>query len=1471
MDEDALAGDRGCDPCIDSNTAKQATRDVGEPINTATGDYSYSPEPDIQISGHGHNLSFRRIYSTASNWRYLDAVPMGDHWSHNFNMQLVFDSNPAAALVGESGKFITGNNAAHRFRPVDEVDANGDPTGKRVYEFADTFLAELHVCQNVGDSTSYSTDGCTEDVMTYDSYNENYGYYEVVLHDNTRYILERRSGATSGSTTQSATQSEETEIVITPVPPADPGPTNIAQIIRKYEPGNTVPLVFTYSSFAEVRARTGTDGGIDGYARDYLKSIEIGESGRGIQFNYLHGTGAENPPIEIATYNDIGDHPVDETAGTDLYFSVLLESVSYLGSASPNVDYNYGHAELQPLASSSYTKQDGSPVDFISHYTTNPTKGYRLISVNDIRGETWEYGYEAFNRDSNGFIDLTITGLTFMTQVTNPEDQIIERQTYYTKADINADNAAALDVNYDDLHRVKEQYRGPVSGGELIVRLNYSNNGLGSAFTGANNVFRLANNGGISFETRVEDGNGNTRIYNYDTAGTLDSVELVQPDGTEETVSAADYSLTNAYRPAQLTSSGILNPLEMIWSEDGERLLQQTDEENNVTSFDYSPPHSQDYNVPHQIIGPRDRDQDGDDMTNDPLQVTTIHYETNPYLATLPTSITNALGLNTNLNYQPDGKLDTVTGPDGIVTHHGYSADGDLTNITVGGGIETRYDYDAMGRVERTCRVGNNGNEICQYVDYDAAGNVTQTIEDETGEAIITNIEYDGAARPHVITDVLGRKTYMFYDEASRLVRTIENCTASECSRTTPRSATTSDTNIITDHVYDPVGNLITVIDTLGRTDHTCYDVWSRPVRTVQNATVDYDEACGDISPSPTNASNPDDNIVTEFIYDDRSNLATVVYPMAEGERRRDHTCYDNLNRPIKTIENASSEYQSQSDACDNASRGQSENVITEIAYDEAGNVTQVTLPDNTVNQFRYDALDRQYATILNHVDTVTDPTTENLTTITLFDESGNVKSLIEPDGDITYHCYDSVRRLKNTVVNVSASSTDLGIPSSVDAKNTVIDIEGVACQDNYTPAADADKDVILTYTYDQYERVKTVTSPLDDDSSVTTTYDYDGLSRVVREHKTYTNAGVDTLGRTTFHDYDDGGRVTRITEAEGTTEARTHRFFYDEMDRRTSTVMNYQDGVYDPTTPDMDVVTSAQYTAVGFMKTQTGPNGNPTINHEDGLYRVHQIEDAYGHRSTFEYDAVGNLQKTIDRNGNATTYNYDGMYRQEETISPQTDNTGENYSTFIQYDAMGHPHIVTDAEQVQTRLDYDALGRVVEVRENYVQNMNNNVLDSTTGEYINVQTEYTYDVDGNLNQVELPSFGGGERKFDFTYDAMNRRTGFDAPGFEDDWTTQYDQGGRPIFVTTPQDADPQDPDAYTAQMYYDDQGRPADIGLSGWRQPRRELYLRPIRSPSNNVRPHRYDPIPLRPDGSAEVCRYTVLKWYSQYHHLRL
>jgi YD repeat-containing protein len=100
--------------------------------------------------------------------------------------------------------------------------------------------------------------------------------------------------------------------------------------------------------------------------------------------------------------------------------------------------------------------------------------------------------------------------------------------------------------------------------------------------------------------------------------------------------------------------------------------------------------------------------------------------------------------------------------------------------------------------------------------------------------------------------------------------------------------------NLITRYEYDEFGRQTAITDTLGHATRTIYaDQTGRVERTIAN----YENGV-------YTSLKPDEDIVTEYVYDANGNVVqTIEFPDNLAERRVTCTVYDDLNRVKRTVQ----------------------------------------------------------------------------------------------------------------------------------------------------------------------------------------------------------------------------------------------------------------------------------------------------------------------------------------------------------------------------------------------------------------------------------------------------------------------------------------------------------------------------------------------------------------------------------------
>jgi len=400
---------------------------------------------------------------------------------------------------------------------------------------------------------------------------------------------------------------------------------------------------------------------------------------------------------------------------------------------------------------------------------------------------------------------------------------------------------------------------------------------------------------------------------------------------------------------------------------------------------------------------------------------------------------------------------------------------------------------------------------------------------------------------------------------------------------------------------------------------------------------------------------------------------------------------------------------------------------VTGYGYDAAGRVIQVSSPVTGTAQYTYDAVGNTMAVTtsdrgsgavttlealgydaLNRVITSTVVTnTANvagsaLTTLTRYDQDGNVAQTVRPNGDVIYDVYDAADRLTSVEIDPAPLSKQQA------ATHATYEAYGYDAAGNVATFADSDGRTTVAQ-HDGADRViqgVDTSSGLGGTTVITTAvgYDPDGNTvnattatqkptGAVETHtttRTYNAAdwqtGMSDDGQITSYSYDaagqtrgetsgDGltsatagydpeGRVTSIGENAGGTGPYTSQFAYNANDLRTGVTLPgsvSEAAGYDPNNeltslvtagPNMGAITNTlgttyayAYSAAGWTTSTTTISGTDTLTH-DGTGRLtadcglqSEVRNTGDHCYRWTYDPNGNVTSQVSDNGGTQVY----------------------------------------------------------------------------------------------------------------------------------------------------------------------------------------------------------------------------------------
>ena len=496
--------------------------------------------------------------------------------------------------------------------------------------------------------------------------------------------------------------------------------------------------------------------------------------------------------------------------------------------------------------------------------------------------------------------------------------------------------------------------------------------------------------------------------------------------------------------------------------------------------------------------------------------------------------------------------------------------------------------------------------------------------------------------------------------------------------------------------------------------------------------------------------------------------------------------------------------------------------------YDPDGNLVQRVDPDGAIWNWEYDA----ERNVLAEIDPI-----GFRKEFSDHDSRGNPGTIVDRDGREILATYDPVsgglagttskRGLTRTTVY-----TAVGLPERVEAQ-----VEGVGgALTTRTLTANEYNPVNL-----RLEKVFQSMLPGESAREVTHNSVFSADNRDVLETREGEDSDgdgdIDVLHRKRTFTYDPLGRI------ETETLVRTNDASVPSDTTTLVTEFDYslRNEVERHTRPDGTVVVS-EFDRNGqklerFLEVRTvHESGTAVTEHNrtsfryDALGRLVKTIDVQGNETRFEYDSVGNRISATDREGNTTRFEYDPMNRLLRTIDPN------GASTVNEYDQRGQLVATTDPTGVRTTRRYDAIGTQVEVRVGANQpttreiryddhpsvppNGLHQLITDPTGFATKLEFDALdrvsrlTDARGGQQTMEYYLYGELHRLTDadggvttFDRDSLGRVTSLVSPHFADTAfhprTTVYDELDSPILVTNP--------NTCALELRYDSMGRMTD------------------------------------------------------------
>ena len=563
---------------------------------------------------------------------------------------------------------------------------------------------------------------------------------------------------------------------------------------------------------------------------------------------------------------------------------------------------------------------------------------------------------------------------------------------------------------------------------------------------------------------------------------------------------------------------------------------------------------------------------------------------------------------------------------------------------------------------------------------------------------------------------------------------------------------------------------------------------------------------------------------ITTFGYDTQGNRTSITNALSHLTQI---TAHDASGRPLTIVDPNGVTTQLTYDARGRLLTRTTAGQTTTMTYDNVGNITRITQPDDSYINYEYDAAHRLVAisdVLGNRIqytlddagnrtqEQVFDPSNTlkrthsntfdelsrmikdigagNQTASFSYDPNGNQTEITDPNQNSTTQAFDALNRL--TQITDAASG------------NTIY---GYDAQDNLTSVTDP-RGNTTSYTYDALGNLLTQQSP--DTGTSTFTYDEAG-NRLT---------STDAKGQTTNYGYDALNRITQISYADG----QSITYSYDQGTNSIGRLTTISDG---------SVNLSYEYDNQGnISQLQQSINGITLTLKESYNGAGQLIQQIYPSGAVLDYGYTNGQLSSISLDGSPILNNISYA-----PFGPVTSWTWANGSSSqFNYDQDGRLSSYQSASDTR-QLNYDPAGNIIGINSaSLSQSYNYDSLDRVIQAVANdFNLDYTYDP--NSNRIQTTDAGTSQS---YSIDTNNNRlTTIDSTNY------QYDGNGNLLTVVD------------STNYIYDANGNQLDDGSNSYQYDARNRLV----SINGSQTTYSYNPLGQRvektfvsPDGSGFI-----------------
>jgi len=811
---------------------------------------------------------------------------------------------------------------------------------------------------------------------------------------------------------------------------------------------------------------------------------------------------------------------------------------------------------------------------------------------------------------------------------------------------------------------------------------------------------------GLNTRAVVHWGGGNMQVYKYDgsgykaeSAGVYDNLTV---NGNEATI-VSKMQVTYTFKSYKSNDEATLFYLTKV-----------TDRNGNTLTLDYAEGQNGMKNISSVSDGSRSLTFAYKSGTNllesvtDPIgRKISFGYTYNTKTAEyLLTSFTDAKGQTTNYTYGDASKLSTsrllekVQLPKGNYIENEYDANRRLKNTTSGvNGIPTSStsldvatSYKSNDRSTHSDIVTNNGTDnITVSYDYGSNNKISAvtsnigawskaTYGDSSNPHLPTNIETNTVTLSDIKYDDRGNATSVTVKSASGSDSYTQTMTYNSSN---DMVSNTNPRGFTTKYTYDDNGNMTRVENPDGSTE-----------------TYEYDS--NGLMQSYTNP----EGIVVNYSYNTYGNQTQCEIPSIDATQS---FAYDDASRLLSYTNELGNSIQYQ--------------------YDNNDNLILQIDPDGSYLRYSFDANDNM-TQILNAAGGATVMNYDNATDLLLsiafgsstksfeYNENGSVKAFVKADGTRLERTYNSDGSLASDGIN-TYTFDDKQRLSKLQDSNSSLTYE----YDDFNRVAsisyDGDTSNKISYSYDKNSNLTSITYH----NGKSVAYEYDSMDRLISvtdwnnqtiKYTYYKDGRIKTIdypnGMYVGYAYDAAGRLTKrntslldgtvIASAEYTLDKKGNIISADLKAPYDDVVMQSDDVAY--TYDDYNHILKAGDVSFSF-----DDNGN-TMQRGDEFYKWDKSDRLiYADDVAYEYDPLGNIRAygdtkyvvdVINSNVIADTKTSSYYIYGKGLLSRiQEDGTTCYYVTDLQGNVLA---IVNEAGEITHKYQYDEFGNVLQSEE---------------------------------------------------------------------------------------------------------------------------------------------------------------------------